>query len=92
MFRWGAPERLLSDQGREFVAKINDAICNELGIKRSVTSAYHPQTNGLDERTNQTLKVHLAKLNNEKQRKTKGLVRVFGGCGLLHQNTKASHN
>ena len=67
VFRWGAPERLLSDQGREFVAKINDAICNELGIKRSVTSAYHPQTNGLDERTNQTLKVRLAKLVNEKK-------------------------
>ena len=26
-------------------------------IKHSVTSAYHPQTNGLDERTNQTMKV-----------------------------------
>ena len=65
--RWGAPTRLLSDQGREFVAKVNDAMCKQLGIKRSVTSAYHPQTNGLDERTNQTLKVRLSKLVNEKQ-------------------------
>ena len=65
--RWGAPARLLSDQGREFVAKVNDAMCKQLGIKRSVTSAYHPQTNGLDERTNQTLKVRLSKLVNEKQ-------------------------
>ena len=45
---------MLSDQGREFVAKVNDEICKELGIKKSVTSAYHPQTNGLDELTNQT--------------------------------------
>ena len=66
-FRWGAPERLLSDQGREFVAKLNDEVCQEFGIKRSVTSAYHPQTNGLDERTNQTLKQRLSKLVNEHQ-------------------------
>ncbi|CAB3989986.1 Gypsy retrotransposon integrase 1 [Paramuricea clavata] len=65
--RWGAPCRLLSDQGREFVAKVNTQICKQLGISRSVTSAYHPQTNGLDERTNQTLKVRLAKRINEHQ-------------------------
>ena len=67
VFRWGAPSRLLSDQGREFVNKINDAVCKEFGIKRFVTSAYHPQTNGLDDRTNQTLKQRLCKLVNEHQ-------------------------
>ena len=67
MCRRGAPARLLSDQGREFVAKVNDEVCREFGIKRSVTSAYHPQTNGLDERTNQTLKQRLSKLVNEHQ-------------------------
>ena len=67
IFRWGAPSRLLSDQGREFVAKVNDKVCEEFVIKRSVTSAYHPQTNGLDERTNQTLKQRLSKLVNEYQ-------------------------
>ena len=66
-FRWGAPSRLLSDQGREFVAKVNEKVCEQFGIKRSVTSAYHPQTNGLDERTNQTLKARLSKLANEQQ-------------------------
>ena len=67
IFRWGAPSRLLSDQGREFVANVNDKVCQEFGIKRSITSAYHPQTNGLDERTNQTLKQRLSKLVNEYQ-------------------------
>ncbi|XP_028404805.1 probable protein phosphatase DDB_G0282105 [Dendronephthya gigantea] len=65
--RWGAPARLLSDQGREFVNRINDQMCKEFGIKRSITSAYHPQTNELDERTNQTLKQRLSKLVNEHQ-------------------------
>jgi transposase InsO family protein len=49
------------------VNKINDAVCKEFDIKRSVTSAYHPQTNGLDEQTNQTLKQRLSKLVNEHQ-------------------------
>ncbi|XP_013382157.1 uncharacterized protein LOC106152958 [Lingula anatina] len=60
--KWGAPKRLLSDQGREFVAAINMEMCKALNISRSVTSAYHRQTNGLDERTNQTLKARLSKL------------------------------
>ncbi|KAJ8364869.1 hypothetical protein SKAU_G00137000 [Synaphobranchus kaupii] len=33
----------------------------ELGIKHRVSSAYHPQTNGLDERTNQTIKASIGK-------------------------------
>ncbi|KAJ8351963.1 hypothetical protein SKAU_G00234390 [Synaphobranchus kaupii] len=33
----------------------------ELGIEHRVSSAYHPQTNGLDERTNQTIKVSIRK-------------------------------
>uniref|UniRef100_A0A673CI67 Gypsy retrotransposon integrase-like protein 1 n=1 Tax=Sphaeramia orbicularis TaxID=375764 RepID=A0A673CI67_9TELE len=65
--RWGTPARLLSDQGREFVAEVNTALCAEFGIKCSVTSAYHPQTNGLNDRTNQTLKVRISKLINDQQ-------------------------
>ena len=42
-------------------------MCKALNISRSVTSAYHPQCNGLDERTNQTLKTRLGKLSNEHQ-------------------------
>ena len=35
------------------------------GFKQRVTSAYHPQSNGLDERLNQTLKASLQKLVND---------------------------
>ena len=47
--------------------QVNAKMCEKLGISRSITSAYHPQTNGLDERTNQTLKARLSKLVNEHQ-------------------------
>ena len=46
---------------------MNAEVCKQFDISRSVTSAYHPQTNGLDERTNKTLKTRLAKLINEHQ-------------------------
>ncbi len=38
-----------------------------LGVKQYVTSAYHPQSNGQDERTNQTIKRALSKYCNDKQ-------------------------
>ncbi|XDV48459.1 hypothetical protein PO909_017866 [Leuciscus waleckii] len=36
-------------------------------IRRSVTAAYHPQTNGLDEKTNDNIKRALEKLVNDQQ-------------------------
>ena len=66
-YRYGPPQKLLSDRGKEFVNKLNDTLSSRFGIERLVTSAYHPQTNGLDERTNQTLKDRLGKMVNEHQ-------------------------
>ncbi|KAI7805320.1 putative gypsy retrotransposon integrase-like protein 1-like [Triplophysa rosa] len=67
IYRHGCPKRILSDQGREFVNQLNNSLCNMLSIERSVTAAYHPQTNGLDEKTNDNIKRALTKLVNEKQ-------------------------
>ena len=44
-----------SDQGREFVNEINSRLFRMTDVKQCVSSAYHPQTNGLDERFNQML-------------------------------------
>lgn len=54
LYRHGAVFTILTDQGRAFQNKVNKHICDEWNIKHKVTTAYHPQTNGLDERTNQT--------------------------------------
>ena len=53
--RCGCPERILTDQGPEFVNEVNAIMCKEFSIERSLCSPYHPQTNGLTERCNQTL-------------------------------------
>ena len=54
--RYGIPDELLSDQGTNFVSTVMQQVCDRLGIKKIKTSPYHPQTNGLVERFNGTLK------------------------------------
>ena len=60
--RHGWPKYVLSDQGREFVNGINSTLFEMMGVKQCVSSAYLPQTNGLDERLNQTLVTTLKKV------------------------------
>ncbi|KAM3873438.1 glyceraldehyde-3-phosphate dehydrogenase 2 [Diretmus argenteus] len=66
-FEFGIPKKVITDQGREFVNEANTAIFKVLKVKHCMTLAYHPQTNGQDERTNQTLKRQLAKYVNDTQ-------------------------
>ncbi len=51
----GLPNVVTTGQGKEFRNQCNDALIEELGIKHRLTSPYHLQANGLDERFNQTL-------------------------------------
>lgn len=65
--RHGWPEIVQSDQGREFVNEVCTTLFELTGIQHRISSAYHPQTNGLDERTNQTLVRALIKLTSTQQ-------------------------
>ncbi|XP_078533942.1 uncharacterized protein LOC144820212 [Lissotriton helveticus] len=60
--RVGFPREILTDQGTPFVSSLMRQVCSHLGIKQIRTSAYHPQTDGLVERYNATLKATLKKL------------------------------
>lgn len=57
----GLPAVITTDQGSEFRNKLNQQLTERFGIKHRLTTAYHPQANGLDERYNQTLVNSLAK-------------------------------
>lgn len=46
---------------------LNKGVFETFGIKHSITSAYHPQSNGQDERTNHTVKKRLSKDCNVNQ-------------------------
>lgn len=56
--RYGAPQVILSDQGREFLAKCFTHVCKLLRARKIKTSAYHPQSNPV-ERIHRGLKEYL---------------------------------
>ena len=67
LYRHGCPKVILSDQGREFINQVNKRLFELTKTEHQVSSAYHPQTNGLVERFNQTLQRSLLKLVNKEQ-------------------------
>ena len=65
--RFSCCEVLISDQRCEFVNEVQEELFRLTGTEHCVTSAYHPQSNGLTECFNQTLQTALIKLVNESQ-------------------------
>ena len=63
----GCAEVIITDQGREFVNSLSAQLYQKTNTQHRITSAYHPQTNGLTERFNQTLSRCLAKTVNDNQ-------------------------
>eukprot|EP00731_Ephydatia_muelleri_P027663 Em0019g536a len=53
--RFSPPEQLHSDQGCQFESQLIKEICNLLHIRKSHTTPYRPQGNGMVERFNRTL-------------------------------------
>ena len=59
--RVGIPREILTDQGSNFMSQLLVELYRLLHVKPIRTSPYHPQTDGLVERFNQTLKSMLRK-------------------------------
>ena len=53
--RFGVPEQLHTDQGRNFESTLIKQICRLLGVRKTRTTPYHPQSDGMVERFNRTL-------------------------------------
>ena len=58
----GTPRRILTDQGKCFESALFLSFCKFFRISKIRTSGYRPQSNGICERFNQTLKRSLCKL------------------------------
>jgi hypothetical protein len=55
----GLPSQLISDRGPQFDSKVWEAIMKSLKVTVSRSTAYHPQSDGQSERSNQTLEQYL---------------------------------
>ena len=62
---FGAPERILMDQGKAFTSEVVEQLCSQFGISQSTMTAYHPQGNGQVERAHQTHGRMIGKLEDE---------------------------
>ena len=52
----GIPRSIVTDRDPRLVSEFWQKLCELLDVKHLPSTAYHPQTNGLAERTNQTMK------------------------------------
>ena len=53
--RFGVPDQLHSDQGRNFESEVFSEMCTTLGIEKTRTTPYNPKSDGMIERFNRTL-------------------------------------
>ena len=63
----GLPTEIISDMDAKFSGEFWESLCKSLNIKRRMSTAYHPQTDGQTERTNQVLEGYLRNFVNYDQ-------------------------
>ena len=61
------PERIHSDQGKNFESRLIKELCKLAGVKKTRTTPYHPMGNGSAERFNLTLLRILGTLDEDKK-------------------------
>jgi transposase InsO family protein len=60
VYRWfGLPSKVISDRDPHFTSHFGTALAKKLGIQQNLSSAFHPQTDGLSERKNQWVEQYL---------------------------------
>jgi phosphohistidine phosphatase SixA len=64
---YGIPTKIISDHDPRLTAELFKELCNVFGVRRNMSMAYHPQTDGQSERTNQTLETFLQIFCNYQQ-------------------------
>lgn len=65
--RYGAPGRINSNRGKQFVGRLMGKVTKQLGVSRNATTSYHAAGNGKDENFNKTWGLMTSKFVSEKQ-------------------------
>ena len=92
--RFGVPSVIHSDQRRRFESRLFEEVCQLLGIEKTRTTPYHPQSDGLVERFNRTLQQMLsAFVNKERDNWHEHFPYVVMAYrATVHESTKFSPN
>lgn len=88
--QYGLPRQIISDRDSRWTGAFWDHLTSILGIKRALTTAYHPQADGQTEIMNQTLEVVLRSYVNDTKSNWSELLPViaFSYNTSIHSATK----
>jgi len=68
VYRWfGLPSKVISDRDPRFTSHFGRALTNKIGAKQNLSTAFHPQTDGLSEWKNQWVEQYLRLVVNAQQ-------------------------
>ena len=88
----GVPSDVVSDRGATFTSQFMSALGRSLNIKLNYSTAFHPETDGQTERTNQTVEAYLRMYANYQQDNWADLLSIaeFAYNNAPHSATQVS--
>jgi hypothetical protein len=88
----GLPTSIISDRGSKFTSRLWRGMCKSLGTKVSLSTAFHPQSDGQTERVNQVLEQYLRTFVNYRQDDWSGMLprAAFSYNNSFHSATNMS--
>ncbi len=87
LYPWfGLPRRLISDRDPWFTSHFGRALAKELGISWNLSTAFHPQTDGLSKRKNQWVEQFLRLLSTNQH----DWATMLPLATIVHNNTRNS--
>ena len=87
----GLPDSIVSDRGSVFTSKFWSSLCYFLGIKRRLSTAFHPQTDRQTERQNSTMEAYLRAFVNYEQNDWARLLPMAEFAYNNAKNTSTGH-
>jgi hypothetical protein len=92
ILKFGMQKGIVSDRGSVFTSAFWTEICYQLQVKRRLSTAFHPQTDGQTERQNQTLEQYLRMFCTESQNNWPFLLKLaqFAYNNSVHESTKTT--